>query len=80
MAKAKPKRTPELDLHGVRHCEVPDTLHRFLTQHWSKSKLHIITGKSEAMRNIIREALRIYDDIRYYVSISNAGVIVIELV
>tara|TARA_B100000963_G_C22444171_1_gene588051 strand:+ start:219 stop:455 length:237 start_codon:yes stop_codon:yes gene_type:complete len=77
---AKRGRTPELDLHGVRHCDVPQTLHRFLTQHWSKSTLHIITGKSESMRNIIREELRIYDDIRYYISMSNAGVIVIEMV
>lgn len=80
MAKAKPKRTPELDLHGVRHCDVPDALHRFLTKHWDKSKVNIITGHSDAMRSIIRTELVIYDGIRSYIQLSNPGIMVIEMV
>lgn len=76
---AKRERTPELDLHGVRHCDVPDTLHRFLTKHWGTGKVNIITGHSDAMRSIIRTELVIYEGIRSYVQLSNPGVMVIEV-
>ena len=51
-----------LDLHGVRHSEVSDEVHRFVNDHWSgRWRLTIITGDSEVMKAIVLDTLSLYD-------------------
>ena len=49
-------KTPELDLHGVRHADVPITVEDFiLTQ--KDSSVKIITGNSKPMKDIVKKTL-----------------------
>ena len=54
-------KSPQLDLHGVRHDEVPDILAKFLWKHRAyKDVLVIITGHSYTMKKRVLEALKMY--------------------
>lgn len=49
-------KTPELDLHGVKHADVPTTVEDFvLTQKTTSVK--IITGNSGTMKKIVKQTL-----------------------
>ena len=55
-------KPPYLDLHGVRHDEVPHILAKFIWKHRAyKDVLVIITGYSYIMKNRALEALRVYN-------------------
>lgn len=52
----------KLDLHGIPHVDVTNACHEFINQHWNTDQeLHIITGHSPAMKELVREVLGIYD-------------------
>jgi len=54
-------KPPTLDLHGIRHEEVPDVLAKFLWRHCDhKDVLVIITGYSYIMKNRVQEVLKVY--------------------
>ena len=54
-------KSPSLDLHGVRHDEVPDILAKFLWKHRAyKDVLVIITGYSHIMKKRVQEVLSLY--------------------
>lgn len=54
-------KSPTLDLHGIRHEEVPDVLAKFLWRHRCyKDVLVIITGYSYIMKNRVQEVLELY--------------------
>jgi DNA-nicking Smr family endonuclease len=55
-------KSPTLDLHGIRHEEVPDVLAKFLWRHRCyKDALVIITGYSHIMKNRVQEVLVLYN-------------------
>ena len=51
-----------LDLHGVRHHEVPRKVDQFLGEHLLKGsrEVKIITGSSDKMKEIVNETLEDY--------------------
>ena len=52
----------KLDLHGIPHEEVHDLVHEFVNANWRPNEeLHIITGHSQRMKNIVRSILSHYD-------------------
>ena len=54
-------KSPQLDLHGVRHDEVPDILAKFLWKHRAyKDALVIITGYSYIMKSRVTAVLNMY--------------------
>jgi len=63
--------TPRLDLHGLRHHEVPNEVARFLERHLNSGLfLEIITGNSQAM---INESIKIIEQygLQYYTGYPN---------
>ena len=55
-------KSPSLDLHGVRHDEVPDILAKFLWKHRAyKDVLVIITGYSMIMKKQVSDVLKMYN-------------------
>lgn len=54
--------TPSLDLHGVRHVDVPRKVDIFLSQYMQRnfSEVEIITGISNKMKKIVNETLSEY--------------------
>jgi hypothetical protein len=68
-----------LDLHGVRHVDVPEAVHRFVNDHWvSGWRLLIITGDSPEMRRLVAGVLRMYD-VDWWESEWNFGVVVVDV-
>ena len=51
----------ELDLHGVKHSEVPKLLDSFVYDNNDISEFNIITGNSEKMKNLVTSLLDSYD-------------------
>lgn len=53
---------PKLDLHGVSHEDAEGLVHEFINSNWKMDQeLHIITGHSMLMKNIVRKTLDYYD-------------------
>jgi DNA-nicking Smr family endonuclease len=70
-----------LDLHGVKHSEVPRLVDQFLWEQINKKsrEAEIITGLSTAMREIVINNLKDYD-YTYNDEFKNPGKIVVKLV
>jgi DNA-nicking Smr family endonuclease len=52
---------PKLDLHGVRHHEVPNSIAKFVWKYRKhKDALHVITGHSCIMKKTVKECLQLY--------------------
>lgn len=50
-----------LDLHGIKHEHVPNTLKRFIEDNWfNDDPVEIITGHSTTMLNIVMGVLSTY--------------------
>jgi len=51
----------KLDLHGIKHERAKDLVIRFIEDNWKNSgELEIITGHSNAMKDIVRKVLDEY--------------------
>ena len=71
----------KLDLHGVRHCDVNDIVDEFIGLHIMGRKtkeVHIITGYSERMKELVYEVLCDYK-LEYHEHQYNKGLLVISL-
>ena len=69
----------KLDLHTLSHEEVPEIVHRFINENWSlDNELHIITGHSQKMKNIVTTILKMYD-VTSTILPHNPGVIIISI-
>lgn len=57
----------KLDLHGVRHIDVANTVKRFIEDNWTAAKeVEIITGNSPTMAGLVQKELSAYKlDWRY---------------
>lgn len=53
---------PKLDLHSMKHEDVRSASIRFIESHWGdETEIHIITGFSEKMREIVIKVLGEYE-------------------
>ena len=70
-----------LDLHGVKHSEVPRLVDQFLWEQINKKsrEVEIITGLSTVMREIVINNLKDYD-FTYNDEFKNPGKIIVKLV
>jgi len=66
----------ELDLHGVNHDQVWDTVENFVLLNSEKTPLKIVTGLSDKMRDIVKEVLDFYY-FEYEVPLYNQGQITV---
>jgi DNA-nicking Smr family endonuclease len=69
-----------LDLHGVKHADVPKLMDQFLWEQMNKKtmEVEIITGLSTTMREIVIKNLKDYDFI-YNDGWNNPGKVVVKL-
>jgi DNA-nicking Smr family endonuclease len=68
----------KLDLHGVKHADVSKELDSFLYEHLQTKhlKVEVITGKSTAMKKIVKDLL---GDYNLEVSSELEGSLIIDL-
>jgi hypothetical protein len=69
-----------LDLHGVRHADVPKLLDQFLWEQIQKKRreVEIITGISHAMIGLVVKNLKDYD-FTYSEAWNNPGKLIVKL-
>lgn len=69
-----------LDLHGIKHSEVPKLIDQFLWENMSKktTEVEIITGISDQMKKIVIETI---DDYNFFCEeeFNNPGKLIIKL-
>ena len=70
-----------LDLHGVKHADVPKLLDQFIWEQMNKKsrEVEIITGISQAMKQVVIKTLKDYDFI-YNEAWNNPGKFIVSLV
>jgi DNA-nicking Smr family endonuclease len=70
-----------LDLHGVKHADVPKLMDQFLWEQMNKKtrEVEIITGMSQAMKQVVIKNLKDYDFI-YNEAWNNPGKFIVSLV
>jgi DNA-nicking Smr family endonuclease len=70
-----------LDLHGVKHADVPKLLDQFIWEQMNKKskEVEIITGISPAMKQVVIKTLKDYDFI-YNEAWNNPGKFIVSLV
>lgn len=54
------KIRPKLDLHGVFHSEVFETVDNFISENLYSGEVEIVTGYSERMKELVQEVLSDY--------------------
>lgn len=58
----KNQTTIKIDLHGMKHESAAVNVERIVNGLWGQEvELEIVTGNSEEMKNIVRDALKDYD-------------------
>ena len=70
-----------LDLHGVKHADVPKLMDQFIWEQMNKksSEVEIITGISQAMKQVVIKNLKDYD-FTYNEAWNNPGKLIVSLV
>jgi DNA-nicking Smr family endonuclease len=70
-----------LDLHGVKHADVPKLMDQFIWEQMNKKsrEVEIITGISQAMKQLVIKNLKDYDFI-YNEAWNNPGKFIVSLV
>ncbi len=51
---------PKLDLHGVFHSEVFETVDKFISENLYAGEVEIVTGYSDRMKELVQEVLSDY--------------------
>lgn len=64
----------ELDLHGLKHYDVKDTVENFVLM--NNTPIRIITGKSDKMRDMVKLVLEKHK-FKYHTPAHNSGEIII---
>lgn len=67
----------ELDLHGHYHHEIQSLVENFVMMNHDEIPLRIITGKSEFMRNLVKDVLEKHQYV-YEIPCHNFGEIVVQ--
>ena len=69
-----------LDLHGIKHKDVPTIVDKFIGTHLMNNTYHIqiITGRSEKMKHLVS---RVLDDYELYATdhVLNSGMLTVNL-
>jgi DNA-nicking Smr family endonuclease len=70
-----------LDLHGVKHADVSKLMDQFIWEQMNKKsrEVEIITGISQAMKQVVIKTLKDYDFI-YNEAWNNPGKFIVSLV
>lgn len=70
-----------LDLHGIKHAEVPRILDEFLWDNMkvNSNEVEVITGSSDTMKKIVIQTLNEYG-FNYHDEWNNPGKIIVRLV
>jgi DNA-nicking Smr family endonuclease len=70
-----------LDLHGVKHADVPKLMDQFIWEQMNKKsrEVEIITGISQAMKQVVIKNLKDYD-FTYNEAWNNPGKLIVSLV
>ncbi len=70
-----------LDLHGVKHADVPKLLDQFLWEQMKRKsrEAEVITGISPSMKEIVIKNLKDYDFI-YNEAWNNPGKLIVKLI
>jgi DNA-nicking Smr family endonuclease len=70
-----------LDLHGIKHADVPKLMDQFIWEQMNKKsrEVEIITGISQAMKQVVIKNLKDYDFI-YNEAWNNPGKFIVSLV
>lgn len=70
----------ELDLHNIRHADVPGVMDRFLSVQIARGamEVRVVTGNSDSMKKIVKETLIDYR-LDAEQSILNPGTLIVRL-
>lgn len=70
-----------LDLHGVKHADVPKLLDQFIWEQMNKrsKEIEIITGISQTMKQIVIKNLKDYD-FNFNEAWNNPGKLIVSLI
>ncbi len=70
-----------LDLHGVKHADVPKLMDQFIWEQMNKKskEIEIITGLSQTMKQVVIKNLRDYD-FNYNEAWNNPGKLIVSLI
>jgi DNA-nicking Smr family endonuclease len=70
-----------LDLHGVKHAEVPKLIDQFIWEHMNKKskEVEVITGISTTMKEIVIKNIKDYE-LDYDEAWNNPGKLIIKLI
>ena len=71
----------KIDLHGVKHADVSKLMDQFIWEQMNKKtrEIEIITGISQAMKQVVIKTLKDYDFI-YNEAWNNPGKFIVSLV
>ena len=70
-----------LDLHGVKHADVPKLMDQFIWEQMNKKskEIEIITGLSQTMKQVVIKNLRDYE-FNFNESWNNPGKLIVSLI
>jgi len=70
-----------LDLHGVKHADVPKLMDQFIWEQMNKKskEVEIITGLSQTMKQVVIKNLKDYD-FNYNEAWNNPGKLIVSLI
>ena len=70
-----------LDLHGVKHADVPKLMDQFIWEQMNKKskEIEIITGISQTMKDVVIKNLKDYE-FTYNEAWNNPGKLIVSLV
>ena len=70
-----------LDLHGVKHADVPKLIDQFIWEQMNKKskEVEIITGISHTMKQVVIKNLKDYD-FNYHEAWNNPGKLIVSLI
>jgi len=70
-----------LDLHGVKHADVPKLMDQFIWEHMNKKskEIEIITGLSQTMKQVVIKNLRDYE-FNFNEAWNNPGKLIVSLI
>lgn len=70
-----------LDLHGVKHADVPKLMDQFIWEQMNKKskEIEIITGLSQTMKQVVIKNLRDYE-FNFYEAWNNPGKLIVSLI
>ena len=76
--KHKKLRIYKLDLHGIKHKDVPNKVDTFIRHNKNNFPVEIITGNSITMIKLVQKVIRLYNLKMTAKSIKNVGSYIVD--